>query len=117
MTQMSEAMERCIEACRDCHEVCVETSIHCVAKGGMQAEVEHIRALEDCAQFCSVAEDAMLRGSDFADSICTLCADICETCAESCDKFPDDEVVHNCANHCRGCADLCRELAEPVAGL
>jgi hypothetical protein len=71
----------------------------------------HITMMQDCADLCKLSEDAMLRASDRANSICQMCADACEACAESCDKFGDDKAMKTCANSCRACADACREMA------
>ncbi len=109
----SDMEKRCIEACADCHRVCVETTIHCLTVGGGHAEMPRLRLMEDCAQICQASGDLLVRGSEFMLALCSLCADACERCAESCDAFADDPVMRVCANRCRGCADVCREMASP----
>jgi hypothetical protein len=110
IVERREMVERCIEACRDCHTACVETTFYCLGKGGAHAEEKHIALLQDCADLGKLSEDTMLRSSDYVNRICQLCADVCEACAESCDRFGDDRAMKACANRCRSCADVCREM-------
>ncbi len=102
-------MERCIRACQDCHGACTEMIIHCLQRGGEQAEAGHIALLQDCANVCELSEDVMLRSSKFMNRICTLCADVCDDCADSCERF-DDDAMKQCADQCHSCADTCREM-------
>lgn len=105
-------LAQCIERCSDCHDVCIETSAHCLGRGGEHAGATHIRALLDCAQTCDTSRDFMLRGSDLYPAICGVCADACERCAESCERMdPADEVMARCAEECRRCAESCRQMA------
>lgn len=65
----------------------------------------------DCAQICRLAASYMARGSEFAQMLCRLCADLCQTCAEECAKH---QMAHcqRCAQVCRRCADECSRMAE-----
>ena len=109
---VSAEMHECIERCSTCHDVCLETAIHCLGRGGEHAAVEHIRALLDCAQACQTSQDFMLRGSQLHARVCELCAAACERCAESCDSIADgDEQMQRCADECRRCAESCRRMA------
>jgi len=110
----NSAVERCIEDCRDCHGVCVETIAHCLSMGGRHAEAKHITLMRDCAEMCHLSEDSILRSSEFMHRICRLCADVCVSCAESCEAFPDDEAMVLCAERCRTCADSCRQMSAPL---
>jgi hypothetical protein len=102
---------RSIEACQDCHAVCVESIMYCLEKGGAHADPQHLTLLRDCADLCGLSEDFLLRSSDLMNEACQVCADACEKCAESCDQFGDDDAMGTCAEHCRSCADACREMA------
>ena len=109
---ISDAMHECIENCSQCHDVCLETVVHCLERGGAHAAPEHIRALLDCAQACDTSRDFMLRGSDLHAAVCGVCADACERCAESCEAIgAGDDVMQNCAEICRRCAASCRSMA------
>lgn len=111
-TDMTGAMEVCIQNCLDCYKICSQMLIHCLEKGGEHAEAQHIKLLEDCAKICNLSADFMLRSSEFHSSICGECAEICTACAESCEAFADDEKMKNCAAVCRKCASSCDEMAQ-----
>jgi hypothetical protein len=49
----------------------------------------------------------MTYGSEHANAICQLCADICNACAEECEKHSDMEHCQHCARVCRHCAEEC----------
>jgi hypothetical protein len=113
---ISADMRDCIENCSDCHDVCVETLVHCLGRGGDHAAPEHIVALLDCAQACDASRDFMLRGSELHPAMCGACADACERCAESCEAIgAGDDVMQNCAEICRRCAESCRSMARAHA--
>jgi hypothetical protein len=110
--QLSQHMRGCIEHCSNCHNICLETAMHCLQMGGKHAEAGHIRALLDCAQICATSADFMLRGSEMHARICGVCAEACERCAEACERIADgDELMLRCAELCRRCAESCRQMA------
>lgn len=110
MAQRSDVVERCIQACRDCNETCLETMTHCLNKGGEHAETSHMKVLRDCGDSCCSTVEHMLRSSQFSSEYCDLCARICDECATSCDQFKDDQRMSSCSESCRGCGDVCREM-------
>lgn len=110
MTAVSPAVKECIDACSDCHEVCVATVDHCLKMGGRHAEAGHVRLLLDCAEICETSANFMLRGSDAQMEVCSLCADIGEACAKSCDALGGPEM-EKCAEACRRCAESCRRMS------
>jgi hypothetical protein len=110
--QMSGDMQQCIDNCISCHRVCVETTLHCLEMGGQHAEAGHIRTMLDCAQICQTSADFMLRGSEFHQQTCRVCAEVCERCAGECERLAaDDQHMQRCADMCRRCADSCRAMA------
>lgn len=109
----SADVERCIEACRNCHSSSTEMIAYCLQKGGEHAEVGHITLMRDCTAICELNEEVMLRSSRFVNRICALCADVCDDCADSCERF-DDEAMQRFAQQCHSCADACREM--PTGG-
>ena len=111
MPHVSQEMEQCIEACTNCHHICVETVTHCLEKGGAHADAAHVRVLLDCAQICQTTADFLLRGSELHGRTCAVCAEVCERCAESCDRLGDDPEMQRCADECRRCAEECRRMA------
>jgi len=108
---MNDAMQKCIQNCTECHNICVATLAHCLAMGGKHVEAAHIKSLLDCAQTCAMSADFMLRGSDLHPQACGVCADACEHCAISCEQFGDDEQMKACAVACRRSAESCRQMA------
>jgi hypothetical protein len=99
-----------IDACTDCHQVCVESISACMQRGGEHAHLLHLRLLMDCATVCDATRDLMLRSSDFAHQTARLCAQVCERCAASCERLEGDDMAR-CAAACRRCAALCNNMA------
>lgn len=115
-THTSAEMQRCIDNCNTCHDVCLETISHCLQMGGKHAEASHIRLLMDCVQICHTSADFMIRGSEFHTRTCGVCAEICEACARDCERIdPNDQHMQRCAQICRECAQSCREMAGMAA--
>lgn len=109
-----QEIERCIDHCQECHEICVRTTTHCLQKGGRHAEASHIRLLIDCAEICETSANFMLRGSELHAFTCGACAEACRRCADSCNSMADDDMMRRCAEICRRCADSCAHMAEHV---
>ncbi|MBI3652710.1 MAG: four-helix bundle copper-binding protein [Acidobacteria bacterium] len=115
INQKDTEMQNCIQACLECHRICVETLVHSLQTGGRQAEARHLRLLLDCAEICQTSANFMLRGSELHRRICAVCAEVCEWCAQSCDQFGEDDMMRACAETCRHCAQSCRTMAAQAA--
>lgn len=113
LTHVSAEMQRCIAACLECQQVCLETVTHCLEKGGKHAAPDQVRTLLDCAEICQTSANFMSRGSEHHAETCGVCATICDACAESCEKMADDAQMKRCAEVCRRCADECEKMAGP----
>lgn len=99
----------CIEACKECHEMCEHMIYqHCLQLGGAHTEPEHLKLMADCAQICGTAADFMTRGSPRHTAICRVCAEICTACADDCERIGEME---DCVAACRRCAQSCRAMA------
>lgn len=102
--------QACIEACNTCAAACSHCAMSCL----QEAHVQHMRRCIqldiDCAEFCRMAAAVMSRGSEFAEKICAVCADICEACARECGQHAN-EHCQACAEACRLCAQECRKMA------
>lgn len=108
---MSESeMKHCASECSRCHEVCVETTRHCLQMGGKHVEQQHLTLMLDCAQICAASSDFLLRMSVMHAHTCMACAEVCEACATDCDRL-GDEHMKKCAEACRRCAESCRKMA------
>eukprot|EP00198_Chlamydomonas_reinhardtii_P002427 XP_001691763.1 predicted protein [Chlamydomonas reinhardtii] len=76
-------MDACIEACRNCERVCLDTIPHCLGKGGHHARADHIMLLMVCAA-CADDCAGMLAGGEGADDPMVRCVAACRDCATSC---------------------------------
>lgn len=110
-SQTNQEMQRCIEECTSCHDVCLQTVSYCLDQGGKHAQAQHVRLLLDCSQICGTSADFMLRGSSLHTKTCVVCAEVCAQCAQSCEQFGNDAQMQACAEACRRCADSCRRMA------
>lgn len=105
-------MHKCIQLCRDCHAMCIQTIAHCLKLGGHHAAPDHIRLFEDCAQMCATAADYMVRESPFHSQVCRLCSDLCKQCAKDCEQVAgDDQMVKQCIDMCQTCAGSCERMS------
>lgn len=111
-----DEMQQCMQLCRDCHAMCLQTIAHCLKLGGRHSEPDHIRLLMDCAQMCTTTVDYMLRESPFHDRICRLCSDLCKQCEKECTQVAgDDQLIKQCIDMCQTCAESCERMASKVA--
>ncbi|MDW5563255.1 MAG: four-helix bundle copper-binding protein [Methanomassiliicoccus sp.] len=111
MSERSDTVEGCIQACRECNETCLGTMTYCLSRGGEHAEVSHMKMMRDCEEICSTSVQSMIRSSKFSPDFCDLCAKICDECAASCEQFDDDRQMSACAETCRNCAKACRDMS------
>jgi hypothetical protein len=116
---ITPGMERCAEACAECHRACLRAAM----TDGIFAErarlaPEHFRLLIDCAELCAATGDFMLRGSAFHERVSGVCAEICTACAQSCSQFErsDDGTgsARACRQACERCAESCREVSVAI---
>jgi hypothetical protein len=101
----------CIEACDQCAIACSHCSTACLQEDDVKMMARCIALDMDCAEFCKLASAATARGSDQAQAICGLCADICEACGDECAKHQMDHC-QACAEACRRCAQECRRMSQ-----
>jgi hypothetical protein len=112
---LDATMQKCIDACSSCHEVCTTTAAYCLQRGGKHADPQHITTLLDCAEICATSADFMLRDSHLHTHTCAACAEICRACADSCSRMGSDEVMLRCADECRRCAESCERMSREAA--
>lgn len=108
MTQ--DRLKACIDACYACATACDHCAASCLREEDVKMMASCIAHDMDCAQICRTAAAFMARGSDFAQQLCRLCAEVCAACADECGKHPMDHC-QACAQACRDCADACRRMA------
>jgi hypothetical protein len=106
---MASDMQACIDACANCHQVCLRTAMtHCLKMGGRHVEPEHFRLMNNCAEICQASANLQLSGSVFSARLCGLCADVCAACAESCREL---DGMEDCVIACERCAASCHSMA------
>ncbi len=108
-TQISY-VEKTIESCRDCRDICEETIFYAINRGGELAQMDVLGVLMDCAGASKLSEKMMLRGSPYFRRLAPSVIEICEACATMCDTVPRDNYFSTCANSARRCADNLKQL-------
>ena len=109
MHPMDHEMRRCVDACLECHRVCVTSaSQHCLDVGGRHVAPRHMRLMLACAEICRTSAHFMLIGTPHHKHTCAECAEICEECARSCEQVGG---MPDCVEACRRCAENCRRMA------
>jgi len=99
----------CIDACLDCHKICLGLAMtHCLETGGAHIAPQHFRMMIDCATVCATAADFMLHKSEFHREMCGVCAKVCRACADDCAKL---DGMQECVAACRKCADACAAIS------
>ena len=102
--------QACIDACNACATACDHCFASCLREQDVKSMARCIALDADCASICRLAAGAMARGSEFANAICRLCADVCQACADECGKHAM-EHCRACAQACQRCAEACRAMA------
>ena len=100
----------CIEACNTCAVACNHGAASCLKEPDVKMMAKCIAMDMDCAQICALAAAIMARGSDHAQAICAVCADICQACGDECARH-DMAHCQECAKACHACAKSCRSMA------
>ena len=105
---LTPEMQNCIESCKACHDVCLQTAMtDCLETGGTHVEPDHFRLMLNCAELCQTSANFMLSNSSMHAVVCAACADVCNACAASCDRVGDMDA---CADTCRRCATDCATM-------
>ena len=104
-------MKICIQNCLECARACEHVIQHCLKKGGLHSNPDHIRLLQDCADICRTSAQFMTRKSNFHHDTCGICAEICQACAKDCESMADDEMMKICGEICLRCAESCKKMS------
>jgi len=99
----------CIDHCRSCEQICLETVTLCLEQGGRHADAKLINALIDCVLICGSSAELMTRRSPLQSEHCRLCAEACRLCAEACEAI-GGEHMESCAAACRACEKCCAAM-------
>ncbi len=107
---MTAEMQTSIQACMDCHKMCMETMTHCMTKSGKHMDMGMMSMMRDCSEMCMMAMNMMMSGSEFMHRTCMLCAEMCEKCGMMCEQMSDDSKMMECAAACHNCAESCKMM-------
>lgn len=103
------SMESCIQACNQCHQICLQTAMnYCLNTGGKHVEPEHFRLIMSCAEICQTSANFQLSNSSFSNRLCAVCAEVCEACAADCRRIGG---MDECVQACENCSASCRQMA------
>ena len=104
----------CAKACATCMLHCDSCQHHCarLLSEGKKDHLASMRLCNDCGEVCAAAARITARQGPTAVPVCQTCARVCDACATSCEKFPDDQHMKQCAKACRDCAKACRAMVE-----
>jgi len=111
VTNMTDKYQTCIDACNRCAQACDECMKLCLGEPDVQARINCIGTLLECAAICKQAACFMSTDAQHAKDLCKLCAVICDQCAADCGMFQDDHCKR-CAGECRACSNDCRMMAQ-----
>jgi hypothetical protein len=101
-------MQEAIQACLDCHSMCLRmATTFCLQKGGRHVEQKHLASMLNCAELCQTSANFMLSDSPLHGRVCLICAEACEACAKSCEQVGD---MRECVEECKSCAKSCRTM-------
>ena len=98
--------QRLMDALAKCAAECSHCATACLKEQDVKMLERCIRLDLDCAEICESATGFVARGSEHAEHILRVCAEICNACAEECEKHG-----HH-MDHCKRCAEACRACAE-----
>ena len=104
----------CAKACAVCMLNCDACYHHCarLVSEGKKDHFASMNLCNDCGEVCATAARITARQGPTAVPVCQACARVCDACAVSCEKFPDDKHMAQCAKACRDCAKACRAMVE-----
>ncbi len=109
VTNTTDKYQKCIDACNRCAQACSECMTLCLHESDVQARINCIATLSDCAKICNVSACFMASDSQFAHAVCQVCATLCAQCAAECGKFTEGHCV-KCAEECQKCAAECKSM-------
>jgi len=104
VTNKTDKMQACIDACTKCAQACFECFNACLNEPDLNERKNCVSMLVECAMMCQMSSAMMSMSGKFTLEHCTICATICEKCEQECKMFKDD--------HCKKCSDICHMCAE-----
>lgn len=96
-----EILNKCAMDCHHCSTACLE-------EDDVSMLTKCIKLDLDCSAICQLTAAFIARGSQNANKLLQICAELCDACAEECEKHQHMEHCKRCAESCRECAKACR---------
>ncbi|QNP54383.1 four-helix bundle copper-binding protein [Hymenobacter qilianensis] len=93
------ALNACIAACEHCATACLQEQ-------DVKMMARCIQLDRDCADICALTARFVARGSEHAQHLLQLCAQICHACGVECAQHGEHH------DHCRMCAEACKQCEE-----
>ncbi len=110
--QQMDFVDKTIESCKDCRDICTESIFHCIRVGGELSQMDVLGVLMDCAEICKMSEHFMLRGSPYFRRMVPSVVQVCESTAKMCDTIREDAFLSTCASSCRRCAENLSQIGQ-----
>ncbi len=109
VTDKTDSMQSCIDACMKCMQACFECFNACLNEPDVKERKNCISMLIECAMMCQMLVAEMSMSGRFIMQQCKLCAAICYKCSEECNMFKDAHCIE-CAEICRDCGEECKRM-------
>jgi len=97
------------QACMDAWLNC-ENLLIAVSRKRARYSQHTIRVINECADICLTALQALRFKCKNINELALLCVGICEECADICDRY-NDNLFKTCAAICRHCSNAFTPLA------
>lgn len=105
---MNLEYQKCIESCMTCISACHQCASVCLEQNGEDL-AGCIRQNMKCGTICFATVQMMTLGSDQAEELCLICAEVCNACAAECANHHTDACLR-CARACLKAAEACRTV-------
>ena len=104
----AQSLRLAVDACNAAFAYCTQ-----------QDEIEDpelLACMVDCVDLCTTTASFIVRGSEHADDLREVCAELAKCVEESCEEYGDDEVLTACADACRGAYEALNAQSSPRVG-
>jgi hypothetical protein len=97
-----DALNACVAACENCASACLQEE-------DVKMMAPCIALDRDCSDICAITARFLARGSEHAQHLLQVCAEICKACGDECGQH-HHQHCKDCAEACRRCEEACRQL-------
>lgn len=96
-------------------DACNAAFAYCTQQDEIE-DPELLACMVDCVDLCTTTASLIVRGSEHADDLREVCAELTKCVEESCEEYGDDEVLTACADACREAYDALNAQSTPRVG-